>query len=170
MIQLYYGDGKGKTTAAMGLALRCLGHGYPVVIVQFLKSADSGEIKALARLEGAFILRGAAPGFTKDMSPEQLEQTRAIHEANWTRAMELAREHGAKLLVLDEVIDAYRLDLIGKELVLALLRDPPPGLEIVLTGHSLPPEMEPLCDYITHMQNLRHPYDKGQKARKGIEF
>lgn len=170
MTLLYYGDGKGKTTAAMGLALRCLGHGLPVVILQFLKSANSGEIKALEHWEGSFVLRGAAPGFAKDMSPQQLDLTRAIHQANGARALELVSLHRAKLLVLDEVLDAYTLGLLDREALLSLLREPPAGLEIVLTGHSLPSEIAPLCDCITRMEKIRHAYDQGQAARKGIEF
>jgi cob(I)alamin adenosyltransferase len=169
MLHLYYGDGKGKTTAALGLLLRAAGAGWSCVLVQFLKDWDSGELRTLEQLPGVTVLRGKASGagFAKDMSPEQLDETRAIHEENLRRASERCRDGG--LLVLDEAVDAMRLGLLGEDSVRALL-DGSRDLELVITGHGAPGWLAERADYITEFVKRRHPYDSGVLARRGIEW
>lgn len=172
MTHLYFGDGKGKTTAALGLLLRAAGHGWKCVLVQFLKDWDCGELRSLARLPGIEVLRGKAAGavFAKDMSEEQLRLTRETHEENLRRASGLCGDGG--LLVLDEAADAVALGLLGEEPVRALLdrRRGAAGAELAVTGHSAPGWIAERADYITEFVKRRHPYDGGAAARRGIEW
>ena len=166
LIHVYYGDGKGKTTAAMGLALRALGAGLRVTVVQFLKSRPSGEVQMLRRL-GAEVLRGqASEKFVFQMDEAERALTARIHEENFRKAV----ANGCDVLVLDEALSAVSVDVFSGETLLAFLREKPDGMEVVLTGHALMPEVEALADYITHMVCERHPYARGVGARKGIEY
>ena len=166
LLHLYYGDGKGKTTAAMGLALRALGSGKKVVVVQFLKGGKSGEIPLLEQL-GAKIYRGkAGQKFVFQMNDAEKAATRALQDRNLTVAM--AQE--ADLLVLDEAGSAWELDMVDKDLLRRAVLQRPAGQECVLTAHAAPQWMLDAADYSTEMKCCRHPYQKGIKARKGIEY
>ena len=166
MVHLYWGEGKGKTTAAMGLALRALGNGCRVVVVQFLKGADTGEIPLLRQL-GAEVYRGkAGQKFVFQMNDAEKAATRALQNENLRAA--LARP--ADLLVLDEACAAWELNMVDRQLLEQAVRERPAGQEIVLTGRKPAPWMEELADYSTEMHCWRHPYEKGFKARKGVEF
>ena len=168
MIHVYYGDGKGKTTAALGLLLRASGCGIGCVLVQFLKDWRCGEITALAQLENVTVLRGKAgsASFSNNMSPEELAATREIHNENLRAAM--ATDCG--LLVLDELLDAVSLGLLDEELLRDLLDSPSEGPELVITGHGAVDWILDRADYVTEMVKRRHPYDKGITARRGVEF
>ena len=166
MVHLYWGEGKGKTTAAMGLALRALGNGCRVVVVQFLKGADTGEIPLLRQL-GAEVYRGkAGQKFVFQMNDAEKAATRALQNENLRAA--LARP--ADLLVLDEACAAWELNMVDRQLLEQAVRERPAGQEIVLTGRKPAPWMEELADYSTEMHCWRHPYEKGVKALKGVEF
>ena len=166
---VYYGSGKGKTTAALGLIVRAAGCGVNCVLVQFLKDSKCGELDSLGRL-GVAVFRGKAPDamFSKDMTPEQLAQTREIHNKNLTDAIALSKSGG--LLVLDELLDAVKLELVDEDIIRDLLNNKPENLELVITGHTEIPWIFEKGDYITEMRKLRHPYDSGIMGRKGIEF
>ena len=153
LLHLYWGDGKGKTTAAMGLALRALGSGKRVVIVQFLKGGNSGEIPLLAQL-GAEIYRGKAG------------QKFVFQNQNLAAAI----AQPADLLILDEAGSAEELDMVDVELLKKAVLERPAGCECVLTAHTPPQWMLDAADYSTEMKCHRHPYQKGIKARKGIEY
>ena len=150
MIHLYHGDGKGKTTAAMGLVLRMAGRGRPVVIAQFLKGADSGERLALARL----------PQVTLLPVPEELKflfmMTEDERQQEARRAQELLAQakRAAGLLPLADLLEL--LDCARAE--------------VVLTGRSPAPELVARADYVTRFQKEKHPYDRGIPARSGVEF
>lgn len=166
LLHLYYGDGKGKTTAAMGLALRALGSGQRVVIVQFLKGGQSGEVPLLEQL-GAKIYRGkAGQKFVFQMNDAEKAATRQLQNANLTAAM----AESADLLVLDEAGSAWELDMVDKELLQKAVLSRPAGQECVLTAHAAPQWMLDAADYVTEMKCHRHPYQKGIAARKGIEY
>ena len=166
LFHLYYGDGKGKTTAAMGLALRALGSGKRVVIVQFLKGGQSGEIPLLEQL-GAKVYRGkAGQKFVFQMNAEEKAATRTLQNQNLTAAM----AEPADLLVLDEAGSAWELDMVDKELLQQAVLQRPAGQECVLTAHAPVQWMLDAADYITEMKCHRHPYQKGIAARKGIEY
>lgn len=168
LVQIYYGDGKGKTTAAFGLALRCAGWGRRVVIAQFLKGGKSGEVTAMEPIEEVTVLRGKpVTKFTFQMDEQEKAETAENCLALFRQAVEAAQS--ARLLVLDEVIDACHGFLPLEELA-GFLDSRPEGLEVVLTGHDLPPELAERADYVSHVTKEKHPYDQGIMARKEIEF
>lgn len=166
LLHLYWGDGKGKTTAAMGLALRALGSGKRVVIVQFLKGGKSGEIPLLEQL-GAKIYRGkAGQKFVFQMNDAEKAATRELQNAN----LRAAQQDPADLLILDEAGSAWELDMVDKELLKAVVLERPAEQECVLTAHGAPDWMLEAADYSTEMKCHRHPYQKGIAAREGIEY
>ena len=151
LVQIYYGDGKGKTTAAFGLAFRCAGWGRRVVIAQFLKSSPCGELTAAERFPTLTVLRSKGiHKFTFQMNDEEKAVVAENCRTLLRQAAELARAEEARLLVLDEVIDALRGFLPQEELC-AFLDERPAGLEVVLTGHSLPEALE-------RRARLHHPH------------
>ena len=166
LIHLYWGDGKGKTTAAMGLALRALGAGERVVIVQFLKGAATGEVPLLERL-GAEIYRGkAGQKFVFQMSEAEKAETRRMQTENLQAA--LARD--AELLILDEACAAWQLEMVDQALLRQAVLQKPARQELVLTGRDPADWMRTAADYDTEMHCHRHPYAQGIAARKGVEF
>lgn len=166
MLHIYHGDGKGKTTAAMGLVLRMAGRGKRVVVAQFLKCGDSGERFALARLDGVELLPlpDCLP-FTFQLTPEQLGQERERYQRMLQQLEERAAH--ADLLVLDEVCDAVDAGLVELGDVLHLL-DGYEG-EAVLTGRQGQTELLERADYVTRMEKQKHPFDRGVAARMGVE-
>lgn len=167
MIHFYYGDGKGKTTAAMGLALRALGRGMPVTVIQFLKDGASGECAGLAGLGAKVIAGKAAPGFVFSMTDSAKEATRKLHDAHLAAAEAAVNDGG--LLVLDEIGDALSMGMVDGERLIKLL-DQAGETEIAMTGHQPVDSLLERADYITEMKARRHPYEKGIPARRGIEY
>lgn len=171
LVHFYYGDGKGKTTAALGLALRALGYAKKVVLVQFLKNTPCGELEALARFDNMTVLRGKAGAhFTFAMTESERAQTKAIHEENFALAMERVQAGKCDLLILDEVTDALQTGLLNENLLRELVLKKPDGLEIVLTGHAAVDWLIQAADYVTEMKKHKHPFDCGVHAREGVEF
>jgi len=172
LTHIYYGDGKGKTTAALGLAARASGCGKSVVIVQFLKDWKCGELESLALLPKVTVFRGKSSGgvFLRDMSNEDKAATKAIHDENFIKALELQKNGQCDLLVLDEAIDAYRLGVLDPKLFEGLVANKPATLELVITGHNPDARLLELADYVTEMVKHKHPFDIGVSARRGIEF
>ena len=169
MIHVYCGDGKGKTTAALGLILRHVGAGGRAVLAQFLKSSPTGELAALERL-GVPVYRNELPhGFFPNMSEETKAKVRELHDQTLAAVTRLARANECSLLVLDELNAALTLKLIDHEAVLSLLDDHGEA-ELVVTGRDPCDEVLARADYVTEMKLVRHPYEKGAKARKGIEY
>ena len=165
-IQLYYGDGKGKTTAAMGLALRALGQGMRVVVVQFLKNGTSGELEPLKK-SGAAVYSGQ-PGakFTFQMNAEEKAQATKENNARLAEAL----QQPCDLLILDEICAARNSGMVDEALAKQAVLERPQHREVVLTGRNPEAWMVEAADYITEMQPRRHPYEQGIPARKGIEF
>jgi cob(I)alamin adenosyltransferase len=174
LIHLYCGDGKGKTTCAMGLALRAAGRDIPVVVAQFLKSEDSGERLALRKLPGVtLLLLPQQVTFTFRMTEEEKKEAKAQSAARLREAKGLAWElgkHGPCLLILDEICAAVSTGMIEEEEVEQLLDTRPQGLEVVLTGRNPAPGLVQRADYVTEMQMNKHPYQQGIAARRGIEY
>ena len=172
LIHFYYGNGKGKTTAALGLALRAAGCGKKVVVVQFLKDWKCGEISALALLPNVSVFRGKSSGamFFHEMSEKEKAATKTIHDENLMKALELQKNGQCDLLVLDEAVDAYQLGALDAALFEGLIGSKPAPLELVVTGHNPDSRLIGLADYVTEMVKHKHPYDEGVAARKGIEF
>lgn len=171
MIHIYHGDGKGKTTAAVGLAVRALGCGQPVVLAQFLKGGETGEVTALARFPAVEILRN--PGvqrFTFQMDAQEKADCAAMQTELLNEAARRIRARGCGLLVLDEVLDAVGLGFLPEADLLALLRSLPDTVEAVLTGRGPSEELLRLSDYVTCMKKEKHPFDRGSAARRGVEY
>lgn len=166
LIHLYHGDGKGKTTAAMGLAVRALGCGRRVVIVQFLKGGATGELEPLQTLGATFYRGKAGQKFVFQMNEAEKAATRDLQNRNLAAAM----TEDADLLVLDEAGSAWELDMVDKALLQKAVLARPAAQECVLTAHAAPQWMLDAADYVTEMKCCRHPYQKGIAARKGIEY
>ena len=166
LVHLYCGDGKGKTTAAMGLALRALGQGMRVVVVQFLKNGTSGELEPLKKL-GAAVYSGR-PGakFTFQMNAEEKAQATKENNARLAEAL----QQPCDLLILDEICAARNSGMVDEALAKQAVLERPQHREVVLTGRNPEAWMVEAADYITEMQPRRHPYEQGIPARKGIEF
>jgi cob(I)alamin adenosyltransferase len=169
MIHIYCGDGKGKTTAALGLIVRHVGAGGRAVLAQFLKSSPTGELASLEKL-GVPVYRNDLPhGFFPSMTDETKAAVTALHNTTLATVTRLTRDGACTLLVLDELCAAYGLGLVDRAAVLSLLDDHG-SAELVLTGRDPAPELLERADYITEMKLVKHPYEKGVKARKGIEY
>lgn len=166
LVHLYWGDGKGKTTAAIGLAVRALGRGLRVTIVQFLKDGGSGELAPLRRL-GAAVYSGM-PGtkFVFQMTEEEKSKARALH----TELLRQALAGPCDLLVLDEACAACQLEMVDQALLQKAVLERPAGREVVLTGRDPADWMLQAADYATEMRCHKHPYEQGVAARRGVEF
>ena len=169
MIHIYCGDGKGKTTAALGLICRHVGAGGSAVFAQFLKSLPTGELATLKRLAVPVYRNELPHGFFPNMSEEMKQTVRNMHDRTLAEVTQLARANVCSLLVLDELCAALSLGLIDREAVLALLDDHG-NAELVITGRNPDEALLARADYVTEMKLVKHPYEKGVKARKGIEF
>jgi len=169
---VYFGDGKGKTTAALGLALRASGCGKSVVIVHFLKDWKCGELSTLPLLPNVTVFHGKSSGgvFIHEMNDEQKSATKTIHDDNLRKALKLQEEGLCDLLILDEAIDAHMLGVLDNTMFTELLVNKPEPLELVITGHNPDAYILEHADYVTEMIKRKHPYDLGVTARRGIEF
>ncbi|MBP1762645.1 MAG: Cob(I)alamin adenosyltransferase, partial [Firmicutes bacterium] len=184
MIQIYTGDGKGKTTAALGLAMRSVGQGFKVRIIQFLKgSTYSGELDSAVRLGIEVFQFGrtcahAAVIKTGFMTCQECgecwvgpENINELDIKKVQMAWDLARETAAggqhDLLILDEIIHAVNLNLVSTKELIAWLREVPASIEIVMTGRDAPAELIESADLVTEMKMIKHPYTQGFKARRG---
>lgn len=165
------GPGKGKTSAALGMVFRHIGHGMPVGVVQFIKSAawDTGEAKLLARFPELVTLHVMGEGFTW----ETQDRARDIAAASraWQRAQELIRDDRHRLVLLDELNIVLRYDYLPVDEVVQFLRDEKPAdKHVVVTGRNAPAPLIELADLVTEMTLVKHPFRSGIKAQKGIEF
>lgn len=170
LIHIYCGDGKGKTTAAVGLAVRCAGRGNKVLLVQFLKSRDSGELYSLSKLPDIEIMRGKeSKKFTFQMNEEEKHALLIEHNKMFEQVLEKIKNGGYSLLILDEVIGALNAKVFEMPKLIEFLRHKPENLEVVLTGRNPAPELVEIADYVSEMRKVKHPMDKGIMAREGIE-
>ena len=171
LIHVYSGNGKGKTTAALGLLLRAYGHGMRVVLVQFLKGRDTGELHALETLSGVTILRNTQEfGLYKNASERDRMEITRQNNANLTEASRIVSEGLCELLVLDEICAAYNNGAVDTHLADKLIFHKPRGLELVLTGRDAPQHFIEAADYVTEFTKRKHPYDNGIASREGVEF
>ncbi|MDI6871337.1 MAG: cob(I)yrinic acid a,c-diamide adenosyltransferase [Bacillota bacterium] len=165
---VYTGPGKGKTTAALGLALRVIGHGGRVFLVQFLKGRATGELRAAALLPGFDVVQVGRPAFVELARPSEAD--RALARKGLERAAEALRSGAYRLVILDEVNVAAAHGLVGVDEVVNLLAQRPAGVDVVLTGREAPEEFVAAADLVTVMQEIKHPYRNGRSARAGIEY
>jgi cob(I)alamin adenosyltransferase len=171
LTHIYTGDGKGKTTAALGLALRFSGYGKNVIIVQFGKGSFTGELVSLAKIPNIRVLRNSRDfGFWRGMS--ELEKMKLCDEnnANLNTALLLSKSGDCSLLILDEILSAYENGAVDREVIDDLLINKPSETELVLTGRSAPQSFIDRADYVSEIKCLRHPYERGITAREGIEY
>lgn len=169
LVHIYCGDGKGKTSAACGLALRCAYYGDPVVVAQFLKDGESGECRMLAKLPNVTLLCGNPSGkFSFQMNEEEKRDTTAAIRGTFSRAVAAAQN--ARLLVLDEVMAAVSCGFLSETEVGAFLDSRPEGLEVVLTGRNPPQALLERADYVSEIVKRKHPFEQGIPAREGIEW
>ncbi len=168
LVQVYMGDGKGKTTAAFGLALRACGQGLRVFICQFVKGQESGEATAAARLASCLSVRRFGRGSFIRGRPEA--EDIALARQGWEESRRAVLSGGWDVVVLDEIGIALYFGLIPLPEVLALLDGRPVGTELVLTGRTIHEEVLARADLITEMRAVRHPFDRGVAARRGIEY
>ena len=170
LIHIYCGDGKGKTTAALGLAVRCAGHGNHILIVQFLKSRPTGELKSLALLPTIEVMRGKeTKKFTFQMNDEEKAQVKGEHLALFDKVKQKCRDGHIDLLILDEVLGAINTGVFDKDILVDFLKGKPAELEVVLTGRNPASELVELADYVSEICKRKHPYEKGIGARTGVE-
>ncbi|MGN0298325.1 MAG: cob(I)yrinic acid a,c-diamide adenosyltransferase [Lachnospiraceae bacterium] len=170
-IQVYTGQGKGKTSAAIGSAIRMAGSGAHVVMARFLKTENSSELALLYEIENITVCPITKNfGFTFRMTSEQKAEAKQYYTQLFMQAVEVAKEQSAQMLILDEFNCVYASNLIDREKSLAVLRKHKGSMEMILTGRNAADELMELADYVTVFQKQKHPYDTGLMARKGIEY
>lgn len=169
LVIVHTGTGKGKSTAAWGMVLRCLGHGFPVAVVQFIKGArDTAEREVLARFPDLVTVTAIGEGFTWET------QDRARDEANaaraWAEARAALQDPECRMVVLDEVNVVLRYGYLDLDMVLSDLAARPEGQHVVLTGRGAPDPLIEAADLVTEMKLIKHPYRSGIKGQPGVEF
>lgn len=171
MVQLYYGDGKGKTTAAIGLAVRAAGSKMKVLFVQFLKTEFSGERHILSHTENVTLTFCPLElKFTFDMDDKEKAQAAKIFKGIFDNAVTTALTEKYDMVVLDEVFEAINAHMLSESEVYEFITNAPSSMEIVMTGHNPPQKFMDCADYITEFKKIKHPYDRGITGRIGIEF
>jgi cob(I)alamin adenosyltransferase len=172
LVIVYTGKGKGKTTAALGIVLRAVGHGYKVGMIQFIKGEwYYGELTSSKRLEPEFELIAAGRGFVGIIDDDHpIEE----HEKAAKDAIEVAKQKIASgdydIMILDEINYAVKLNLISQEDILDVIAAKPEKTSLVLTGNYVPKAVMDAADLVTEMREIKHPYQRGIKAKKGVDF
>lgn len=170
LVIVYTGDGKGKTTTALGLILRASGYNKKILLVQFIKNSFSGELKSLKKLEGLKIIRGGKGfvGILGDKLP--LEEHKNAAVATFNKLNNEIISGKWDLVVVDEIIGAVSGKLLDAELVLDLIDRKPDFVDLVMTGCNASKEIIERSDLVSEIKSIKHPFDKGIKAKKGIDF
>jgi len=166
-IHIYTGNGKGKTTAAFGLALRALGAGYRVYVIQFMKGKNSSELKNLKSLP-KITIKNFGSNILVSKKGQNKDKVFARQALNWANKIMVAGR--CDVIVLDEIFLAVFFNLIPISEITKLIRNKPAGVELILTGRKANSEIIKLADYVTEMKEIKHPYQIGLAARKGIEY
>lgn len=170
-VQIYTGNGKGKTTAAIGLAVRAAGRGLRVQIVQFLKGMDTGEVSILENINGISIKRVAdSIKFIWNMNDDEKSDSCSRASQGIEEILSQLENNEVDLLILDESLGALETGIITIEQIASILNAKPEGVEIVLTGRNAPSELIEKANLVTEMMPIKHYFDEGVNARKGIEF
>jgi len=171
LVIVHTGKGKGKSSSGFGMILRCIAHGMPCAVVQFIKGAwDTGERRLLtAHFADLCQFHAMGEGFTWET--QDRERDIAAVRAGWEKAKQLIRDPSIRMVLLDEINIALRYDYLDLDEVLAFLRDEkPPMTHVVLTGRNARPELIALADLVTEMEQVKHPFRDGIKAQPGVEF
>lgn len=175
LIQIFWGDGKGKTTAALGTALRACGNGYNVHLVQFMKNGaqdaeidNPGEIKALEKFEN-FTFKRFGAGFWIIGKPKQHHIEKVNEALDYLQEALNNKEYD--IIIADEILYTIQLGLLQEDQIIGLIKNKPKNKELILTGSHIPfPKIFELTDLVTEIKKIKHPYDKGIMARKGLEY
>lgn len=171
MLHIYYGNGKGKTTAAVGLTVRAIGAGMKTAFFQFLKNGSSSEIDILKELENNTVMCcESCSKFSFQMNDDEKSNVTSEHNNMLIYAKDLIENGSVDLVVLDELLDAYNKKLIDAELADEFINCCSKKAEIIVTGRDPSAEWLNTADYVTEMTSLKHPYNNGINARKGIEY
>ena len=169
LLIVHTGKGKGKSSAAFGMVMRCLGHGFRVGIVQFIKGAwTTGEAQFLARFPDLVAIKTMGEGFTWETQDRARDIAAA--ERAWAAATEMLADPAYRMVVLDELNVALRYDYLPLGPVLAALKARPADLHVVVTGRNAPAELLEAADLVTEMTLVKHPFRSGVKAQPGVEF
>jgi cob(I)alamin adenosyltransferase len=167
-IHVYTGHGKGKTTAALGLGLRAAGAGLNVYMIQFMKGRRYSELDAVKHLTNFTIVQYGRDEFVSKKKPEQVDIDLA--QKGFAQAKKIVKDGKYDLVILDEINVAIDYNLISLDDVLKLIKEKPKKVELVLTGRYAPPELVKSADLVTEMLEIKHPYQDGVLARKGIDY
>ena len=175
LILVNTGNGKGKTTAALGVVLRAVGQVFKVLILQFIKSGNGyGELPGLAKLGDQVEIRSMGKGFIyynrNEVGEAELARHKEAAQAAWRTLVEEVNSDKWDLIVMDEINNAINYELINVHSVVEMLNNKPKRLHVVLTGRYAKPEIIDMADTVTEMKVVKHAYEKGIKAAKGIEF
>jgi len=171
LTHIYCGDGKGKTTAAVGLSVRAAGSGMKVLFAQFFKSGKSSEMNILEKLDNITIVHASKHfGRYSKLTEEEKQACAKTYGDLLDQIILLTRSGEYRMIVLDEVISAYNHGVISKAELLGLITDRPSDTELVLTGRNPDEKLMDAADYVSEIRKLKHPYDRGIRARLGIEL
>jgi len=171
LIHVYYGDGKGKTSSAVGTVIRAASSGYKVLISRFLKNDDSAEVPFLANTENITLIPTEKDyGFFFEMNDETKKEAGKYFTAMLIKSFDMCANNSYNLLFLDEINVAVDLGLVKESLLLEKLKNKPKHLEVILTGRNPSNALIKLSDYACEIKNIKHPYDLGINARKGIDY
>ena len=174
LVLVHTGEGKGKTTAAIGLAVRAWGDGFRILILQFIKGSwkygELAALKALAEIDGRIEIRPSGIGFTRKATAEEMTTHRKKAQAALQEAASEMTSGQWDMIILDEINYALNFGLLEEQEVLELLSQKPADLHLVLTGRDALPAVIDRADLVTEMRLIKHPFQKGIRAQKGIEF
>ncbi len=169
LVHIYCGDGKGKTTACVGLALRSCGAKQKVLFAQFFKNGDSSEVAILKQLDGMnYLCAKQKFGFYFAMNDQQKKAAKQVYTQMFEDIVKDATAYD--VIVLDEIISTYNYGVIDAHLLLDFLKHKPEHVEVVMSGREPQNELLALADYVSEVKHIKHPYEKGIQARKGIDY
>ena len=166
MVHIYTGDGKGKTSSATGLAIRCAGYGKKVKIFQFLKATPTGELESLKKLGIDVVRINTCESFYYDMT----ETEKQITKEETLNAVESLFNEDSDLVVLDEILCTLNNGILSVDDVIQIIKNKPQKTELVLTGRNMPQILMEYADYVSEIKCVKHPYQNGVDARCGIDF
>jgi cob(I)alamin adenosyltransferase len=168
LVQVYTGDGKGKTTAAMGLGLRAVGAGLSVYMIQFMKGRRYSEIDAIEKIKGFTVVQFGRDEFVSKKDPEKIDMDLA--RKGLDHAKKIIKDGKSDVVILDEINVALDYNLVSLEEVLQLVKGKPANMELILTGRYAPKGLMDIADLVTNVGEVKHPYQKGMQSRKGIDW
>lgn len=171
-VQIYTGDGKGKTTAALGLALRAVGNNYKVYMVQFLKTSKTGEIESVKKLGSNFNIYRfeKKKGFFWTLNDSEKEELKKEVEKAYKFCLKTVENNTCDILIMDEIMAVISNGIISIEKITELIDKRPDNMELIFTGRDAPQQIVEKADLVTEMKSIKHYIDKGIFAREGIEY